>query len=493
MSGQSANQDTTAINYDAARFELVSSNQQKSEYDPTKRSLNEVDDDALLLIIDRFAPRDRFRLETINKQWQRLCTKSWRSGCLQMDWLKDSFGHLAVDVAKTLWRRCGREVQSVNFSHCSFSTFELEEILEDWAKYEPRCQEVTFSGTVNLLSCSAIGCLKHCKRMENLNLEGSLVHRFGDANMPADDEVFGPFLKEFSRLKSVKLSRSTALSLECLKDLPETVESLDISKCKFDLSMSLVDLGGGLLNSPHLALKHLWLADIHSEPIGLSALPNLLPNLTLLDLSFCSSFLEFPSLAQLPNLEVLYLNNIFTDLQEHLAISMQTIIALTSLQSACRLKLATLHLNNNTALPREAFLQLGNLPTLSELSLEGLPVVSQDVVLALSTSCSLLRALTVRNCANFDDRCLAFLAQQCLNLVYLDVSRCPQIHWQQGIGNFLRNFFQSFDERMQMLELYASNTGDWISQQRLMVRWQKCQKDTQTWMDGLGVSLFLKN
>ncbi len=51
---------------------------EKFEFDPTKPLLYCVDDDALILILELIPLRERFRLEMINRHWQKLCYQSWK-------------------------------------------------------------------------------------------------------------------------------------------------------------------------------------------------------------------------------------------------------------------------------------------------------------------------------------------------------------------------------------------------------------------------------
>ncbi len=91
--------------------------EQKIDLDAmTKPSLDWVDDDALLLIVDRIPLRERVRLETINKRWQQLCYRSWqRVKSLQMRWFSNDQLELSPEAAEGVLKRCGRGVLSVSF------------------------------------------------------------------------------------------------------------------------------------------------------------------------------------------------------------------------------------------------------------------------------------------------------------------------------------------------------------------------------------------
>ncbi len=109
-------------------------------------------------------------------------------------------------------------------------------------------------------------------------------------------------------------------------------------------------------------------------------------------------------------------------------------------------------------LSEDSLVQLGQLPALTELSIENEDSISREVIGRISSACLELRALTVRGSETFDDVCLGFLAQQAHKLDYLDISCCPKITLS-GVQAFLWVIFgsRSFPEQKQ-LKLYLQQT-----------------------------------
>ncbi len=285
-----------------------------------KRSLDEVDGDALLMIIERLPMKKRFRLEMLNERWRTLCYKSWSSvKTLEMSWFEDISGEeffpwcrgkLSTEAAKAVWKRCGRHVLSVSFQHTLGQSWDgllggggsamgLEEILEDWVGYCPQCKYLDLSQQrLNPLVLQLLCCFK---KLEALNLK-----RASFTNPSSNDSV-SALLQELGRLKMLNLNGISSLSVSWLRDLPVTVERLDISACYG------IDLNTNLLICARSALKELRRSHFPAQmPFSPELLPAMLPNLTLLDLSYPDfygttplqlyrEFSNFPTVAQLPN------------------------------------------------------------------------------------------------------------------------------------------------------------------------------------------------
>ncbi len=192
------------------------------------------------------------------------------------------------------------------------------------------------------------------------------------------------------RLKTVDLSRSSSLTLYCLRNLRQTVESLAIDKCEHpddddetnggdtDERVSVFDLSLSLFIIPRPALKELRMAHIWVKEVSLRWLPHLFPNLVLLDIlpgnyswDFSGNqtdedetgFKGLSAVAQLAHLQHLYVNMKLDSLSD----VSEMVVALTSSNSPCRLQLKTVHINRGYLAPEE-MAQLQHLAALEELS-----------------------------------------------------------------------------------------------------------------------------
>ncbi len=268
----------------------------RDEFSMKERSLDDVDDDAILMIIDCFPMKERFRLETMSKRWAELCYTCWsRVKTVEMGCFTDATKHLSVEAAKAVWERCGNRVQEVSFRETNGEEPSsddgplrddgggavLEEILADWAEYDPQCKVVDL--TKRPVTVGALQWLGRFTKIESLDLTDACVP--GPASV--NDEALSALMGELGQLKVLNLTGSRTLILECLTDLPDTVESLTIDHCCCEIEEVSVqiNLNATLLSAVRPSLKHLRMSGLMAylwySPMRFLTI---LPNLTCLDL-----------------------------------------------------------------------------------------------------------------------------------------------------------------------------------------------------------------
>ncbi len=186
-----------------------------------------------------------------------------------------------------------------------------------------------------------------------------------------------------------------------------------------------------------------------------------LPNLTSLDLGGATWILDIEGIAQLPFLEKLYLP-LIANASAQVEVFLN---AATAETSKCRLTLKTLFIDKAQKLSGEVLAKVAEFPNLEQLSTECMGCVDEYFIWLLMQQCSKLKQLQFAACWKLGDTCLGLIAENCPNLVYLDVTACVAIT-VQGISDFIRTLWnlptRQRTTRFRMFWRGASFQAQWL-------------------------------
>lgn len=137
------------------------------------------------------------------------------------------------------------------------------------------CDQLTNNGIISLISVQP--------NLQELDLSYSV--RITDTGMMAITE----HLKKLKILKVRRCRALTDISVKMIADMP-CLEVLDISECEAITSAAIVD--GGIASKKNTMLQELYLSALNICEMAVSSVAENLPNLRVLDLSFCFNHID---------------------------------------------------------------------------------------------------------------------------------------------------------------------------------------------------------
>ncbi len=379
----------------------------------------ELCDELLLRIIRKISLKGRFRLEEVSRRWRNVIWNSWkyvtfvkmrnytnRQGCLDEQ--------LTVEAAEAIWKRCGSCLQSISFYGLEIRPLFLERILTDLITYLPQCRRIQF-GILRSACLNRMEALSSFNRLEDLSIS---VHEAEIQSLYWEsDEVDESLSRMFERLKNLKrldLAGSCGVKLECLQNLPERIQYLNISSCSYGCFED-IQLENAFCGRSRESLKELHMSGILCKSLSLHILTSFAPKLTVLNVAGCRNLCNFNALAELINLQSLNLAEVFVKQQSE-QVGLRMMKALVSPDCACRTKLKTFYLQQNVALSEQCLCLLGGFSMLSQLDISGMDAVTSKVMRAICFSCPMLQSLSLQLCHNLDDVILEFVTKNCSTL-----------------------------------------------------------------------------